>query len=163
LGNSKDQTLDNPQSLNAYSYANDNPITQNDPDGHQVPAQLIVLLMQVIQALENYLSSYVASPVGQVGMSTAVEHAPTLSSPKASATQKFGATIFIGASLVPDFPEEKIGKELEGTAGQVAPKGRDGQSHRFRRAASRPPLASRKKSDMPHGEHVAFGDELQIA
>jgi hypothetical protein len=26
-----------------------------------------------------------------------------------------------------------------------------------------PPLASRKKSDMPHGEHVAFGDELQIA
>ena len=36
------------------------------------------------------------------------------------------------------------------------PKGYDAK-----RAA--PPLASRKKSDMPHGEHVAFWDELQIA
>jgi RHS repeat-associated protein len=33
LGDPKQQKLDDPQSLNSYSYANDNPITNKDPDG----------------------------------------------------------------------------------------------------------------------------------
>jgi RHS repeat-associated protein len=33
LGSPKDQDLTNPQSLNSYSYANDNPVTNKDPDG----------------------------------------------------------------------------------------------------------------------------------
>jgi RHS repeat-associated protein len=33
LGDPKQQVLTNPQSLNSYSYANDNPITNKDPDG----------------------------------------------------------------------------------------------------------------------------------
>jgi RHS repeat-associated protein len=33
LGNPADQDLMNPQSLNSYSYANDNPITKSDPNG----------------------------------------------------------------------------------------------------------------------------------
>jgi RHS repeat-associated protein len=35
LGDPKQQDLGNPQSLNSYSYANDNPITGKDPDGRQ--------------------------------------------------------------------------------------------------------------------------------
>ena len=34
LGNPVQQQLTNPQSLNSYSYANDNPITQKDPSGN---------------------------------------------------------------------------------------------------------------------------------
>jgi len=33
-GNAKDQLLNNPQTLNTYSYANDNPITGKDPQGN---------------------------------------------------------------------------------------------------------------------------------
>jgi RHS repeat-associated protein len=33
LGDPKQQVLTDPQSLNSYSYANDNPITRKDPDG----------------------------------------------------------------------------------------------------------------------------------
>ena len=33
LGNPKDQTLTDPQGLNSYSYANDNPIVKSDPQG----------------------------------------------------------------------------------------------------------------------------------
>lgn len=33
LGDPKQQALTNPQSLNSYSYANDNPITKSDPTG----------------------------------------------------------------------------------------------------------------------------------
>jgi RHS repeat-associated protein len=33
LGDPKQQTLTDPQSLNSYSYADDNPITKSDPTG----------------------------------------------------------------------------------------------------------------------------------
>src|SRR5712671_790038 len=33
LGDPKQQVLTDPQSLNSYSYANDNPITKSDPTG----------------------------------------------------------------------------------------------------------------------------------
>jgi hypothetical protein len=33
LGDPKQQNLRDPQSLNSYSYANDNPITRSDPTG----------------------------------------------------------------------------------------------------------------------------------
>lgn len=36
LGNPKGQVLTDPQSLNSYSYANDNPITRSDPTGRAV-------------------------------------------------------------------------------------------------------------------------------
>src|SRR5882724_9120063 len=34
LGDPKQQVLTDPQSLNSYSYANDNPITKSDPAGN---------------------------------------------------------------------------------------------------------------------------------
>src|SRR5882724_12686992 len=36
LGDPKQQVLTDPQSLNSYSYANDNPTTKSDPNGKQV-------------------------------------------------------------------------------------------------------------------------------
>jgi RHS repeat-associated protein len=38
-GDSKQQNLRDPQSLNSYSYANDNPITKSDPNGRWRPIQ----------------------------------------------------------------------------------------------------------------------------
>src|ERR1700751_1710731 len=35
LGNPAQQVLTDPQTLNSYSYANDNPITKSDPSGNQ--------------------------------------------------------------------------------------------------------------------------------
>jgi RHS repeat-associated protein len=62
LGDPKQQSLQNPQSLNSYSYANDNPITGKDPDGLALTAaqnsQLNVIKAQLlgIQAQLNSLS-----------------------------------------------------------------------------------------------------------
>ena len=57
LGNPADQNLRNPQSLNSYSYANDNPITNKDPKGDTaiaIPLAIIVALLYVaVQLLYN--------------------------------------------------------------------------------------------------------------
>jgi RHS repeat-associated protein len=45
LGDPKQQVLIDPQSLNSYSYGNDNPITKSDPAGKQVAAAAAPLLM----------------------------------------------------------------------------------------------------------------------
>jgi RHS repeat-associated protein len=55
-GNPKDQDLQNPQSLNSYSYANDNPITNKDPSGNVSIAALyavVILLAIAVAALSS--------------------------------------------------------------------------------------------------------------
>src|SRR5262249_9112843 len=55
LGNPLDQDLTNPQSLNSYSYANDNPITQKDPNGTTaalaIPAAILLATLYLIAAI----------------------------------------------------------------------------------------------------------------
>ncbi|MEO6536174.1 MAG: SpvB/TcaC N-terminal domain-containing protein [Candidatus Paceibacterota bacterium] len=46
LGNPRDQDLTNPQNLNSYSYAIDNPVTYNDPSGKQV--QLLIPILPIV-------------------------------------------------------------------------------------------------------------------
>jgi RHS repeat-associated protein len=69
----KGQDLRNPQSLNSYSYANDNPITGKDTDGRQVTAPVpainpyvalaILILTVVAQALSSMQThSFSAAP-----------------------------------------------------------------------------------------------------
>jgi RHS repeat-associated protein len=55
---SQRQNLMNPQSLNSYSYANDNPITGKDPDGlaSSNTAQIIGLIQQAISAIQQMIS-----------------------------------------------------------------------------------------------------------
>jgi RHS repeat-associated protein len=55
---SSKQNLANPQSLNSYSYTNDNPITGTDPDGlaDNSTAQIIALIQQAIAAIQQIIS-----------------------------------------------------------------------------------------------------------
>jgi RHS repeat-associated protein len=63
LGNPKDQNLENPQTLNSYAYANDNPITGKDPSGRGSPAgAIVVALLVAVYALLSLAVSLVASP-----------------------------------------------------------------------------------------------------
>ena len=49
LGDPRQQNLNNPQSLNSYSYANDNPITKSDPTG-RCAGPLLVACVAIIGA-----------------------------------------------------------------------------------------------------------------
>ena len=52
-------TLNNPQSLNSYSYANDNPISNSDPDGLAATvAQQIQVLQAQVKILQGIVSLY---------------------------------------------------------------------------------------------------------
>ena len=56
LGDPKKQNLQNPQSLNSYSYANDNPINSSDPSGMITQAQYVQTLQLQISVLQNILA-----------------------------------------------------------------------------------------------------------
>jgi RHS repeat-associated protein len=75
-GNPKDQDLANPQSLNTYAYANDNPITRSDPNGKfSVPGYAQGYLQGIIQQaiaiaqLVIALSTHPVQTVGAIGSS----------------------------------------------------------------------------------------------
>jgi RHS repeat-associated protein len=77
---SKDQNLRDPQSLNSYSYASDNPITNKDPDGLLTQAQsdsLAAIAVQ-LQSILSTLNSISASG-GSLSSSQAGSISQTLS------------------------------------------------------------------------------------
>jgi RHS repeat-associated protein len=87
LGDPKDQRLENPQSLNSYSYANDNPITGKDPSGKQValaaaPAfsnpytAVLAALFTVVLALSVIVGSYAANSHYNVNVPASATAAP---------------------------------------------------------------------------------------
>jgi hypothetical protein len=58
--------LNNPQSLNSYSYANDNPITNSDPDGLVATiAQKIQVLQAQVKILQGIISLYLGGSTQQ--------------------------------------------------------------------------------------------------
>jgi RHS repeat-associated protein len=121
LGEPKAQNLENPQSLNSYSYANDNPITGKDPSGRQYD-QLLGLLLQLVNALTNFVN-YLSYPIGQVAVSNAVDQSKVVTDKSASTPQKAGAVFFMGLSLIPDSPAGKAGggaKNLKVVGEEVA-------------------------------------------
>jgi RHS repeat-associated protein len=59
LGDPKQQALTNPQSLNSYSYANDNPVTGSDPTGlAATKAQQIAVLKAQVTILQGIVGLY---------------------------------------------------------------------------------------------------------
>ena len=62
------QDLTNPQSLNSYSYAEDNPITRKDPDGLAASNSAIVAIyQQLVSILQSYISVLTGSGGGSGG------------------------------------------------------------------------------------------------
>jgi RHS repeat-associated protein len=69
LGDPKDQDLANPQSVNSYSYANDNAITQKDPTGQAavVDDATVAVLLAAVLAVATLLAAYSTNPQLQHG------------------------------------------------------------------------------------------------
>jgi RHS repeat-associated protein len=62
---SNHQNLFDPQSLNSYSYAEDNPITKIDPDGQAASlAGIISSLRSFVASLQSFINSLVSGGVG---------------------------------------------------------------------------------------------------
>lgn len=61
LGDPRAQNLANPQSLNSYSYANDNPITNKDPDGKTPQEAALGTAVGILQGLVRQLQSAVSA------------------------------------------------------------------------------------------------------
>jgi RHS repeat-associated protein len=59
LGDPANQNLANPQSLNSYSYALDNPINREDPSGN---FSMVAALRSLISGLQSLLTSLKSSP-----------------------------------------------------------------------------------------------------
>jgi RHS repeat-associated protein len=60
LRDPKQQNLNDPQSLNSYSYANDNPISRKDPNGRSPKTELqgaLSRLAEVLTSIPNLLST----------------------------------------------------------------------------------------------------------
>jgi RHS repeat-associated protein len=72
LGNPKDQHLDDPQSLNSYSYSDDNPITRSDPTGKGSPlGGVAATILAVLTVALYYASLVLSSPSFQHAVSNA--------------------------------------------------------------------------------------------
>jgi RHS repeat-associated protein len=63
LGNPSQQTLTNPQGLNSYSYANDNPITKSDPTGKCIEDGCVVETLASIGFVGGVTSQYLGDVV----------------------------------------------------------------------------------------------------
>ena len=55
LGSPKNEDIQNPQSLNAYSYALDNPVSVEDPNGTEMTQQLEQQLLNDLEGLLGLL------------------------------------------------------------------------------------------------------------
>jgi RHS repeat-associated protein len=102
LGNPKDQDLRNPQSLNSYSYANDNPIVNKDPNGNiAIPVAIlyaVVFLAIAVMALSSGSASGGGGGGGNSIASNAVNAANQILTSAGHATVN-GAKAIAGATV----------------------------------------------------------------
>jgi RHS repeat-associated protein len=124
LGNPKSQDLTNPQSLDSYSYANDNPISNKDPNGKCAGPLILVCVGGALGLADVYLSDVLdneangnqhpyttdLSPVGTYGVGAVSGVAGFVLLPETAAytgVSTFGTNIAedISAGKNPDFVE----------------------------------------------------------
>jgi hypothetical protein len=66
LGDSKSQTLENPQAINAYAYSSDNPVTKSDPSGKCIEDACVGETVASIE-LVNLAMEYGPGILGGIG------------------------------------------------------------------------------------------------
>ncbi len=91
LGDPKSQILEDPQSLNSYSYAEDNPITKKDPTGKftafEIP--IAIALLAVLITLQAILSNPAIQHASQQAASNAAQAVQSINIPAVH----FGANV----------------------------------------------------------------------
>ena len=87
LGNPGDQDIRNPQSLNAYSYANDNPIVNKDTTG-KTSAALFAAIIALAYVVVAYAALFITNPAFHNAVSGAAYNAPSAIVQPLQPTQK---------------------------------------------------------------------------
>ncbi len=82
LSEPKQKNLQDPQSLNSYSYANDNPITKSDPSG-KCAGPLIVPCIFIIGAGISSVTTYAGDVLSNINNGSRNPYTDNLSSPGA--------------------------------------------------------------------------------
>ena len=87
-----DGILTNPRSLNSYSYAEDNPITRKDPDGH-APAASNSAIVAIYQQLVSILQSYISVLTGSGGGSGGGQSKAPVTNQSSQGSESLGASV----------------------------------------------------------------------
>ena len=97
------KALLNPQTVNSYSYAGNNPITYSDPDGEFIPALVAAtgVLALYTPQITSFLQ-YLTTPIGQWMADSALNDAKTITNPNATTGEKAWAGIGIGLTAIPE-------------------------------------------------------------
>jgi len=123
---SNKQNLMNPQSLNSYSYANDNPITGKDPDGlaSSNTGQIIALIQQAVAAIQQIMSILSGGGGGTVSSGST----PSVSAGGGSPGVVLGANINVPAKgqLSSTYYNQTFASKEQGLLGKRYALGRDG-------------------------------------
>ncbi|MEK7539138.1 MAG: RHS repeat-associated core domain-containing protein [Patescibacteria group bacterium] len=105
IGQTKDgkNALSNPQAMNSYSYAGNNPITNSDPSGKFAPVLIVAAGILAMYAPQiTSFSQSLMTPLGQVGVSQVIDDANK---------GNYGMAV-IGAVTAGEIPKNSIPKGL---------------------------------------------------
>ena len=125
LGDPSQQNLQDPQSLNSYSYANDNPITQKDPTGQSaaiaIPLAIIAATLYVILTILSspqlqHASAQATSAI--LNQSVQIVRTVTLPIPQPTVFNLAAPTFGPGKNFSPGTKQDAIEKNPAENGGQ---------------------------------------------
>jgi len=103
--------LASPQALNAYAYANNNPIINKDNDGNNPVIAIVGTALVFAPQIANTLQQ-LNTPVGQWLANSIINDAKTITSPNSSSNERAMAAVGLGLMAVPEVKGVKMTAKL---------------------------------------------------